>query len=161
IYSEPGQGASICLYLPRHHGAAADDDAAPGPAGVPRAEQGETVLVVDDEPTVRMLVTDVLQDLGYAAIEAADGASALHILRSDVRIDLLVSDVGLPGGMNGRQIADAARSLRPDLRVLFITGYAENAILSHGHLDPGMHVLTKPFAMDALTSRIRDLIAGR
>jgi len=82
------------------------------------------------------------------------------VLRSDVRIDLLVTDVGLPGGMNGRQVADAGRAVRPELRVLFITGYAENAVLSHGQLDPGMHVLTKPFAMEALASRIKQLIAG-
>jgi CheY-like chemotaxis protein len=127
---------------------------------VPRAEQGETVLVVDDEPTVRMLVAEVLADLGYTAIEAADGAAGLHVLQSDTRIDLLVTDVGLPGGMNGRQLADAARVMRPGLKVLFITGYAENAVLSHGHLDPGMHVLTKPFAMEVLASRIKQLIAG-
>jgi CheY-like chemotaxis protein len=119
------------------------------------------VLIVDDEPTVRMLVTDVLEELGYTAIEAADGAAGLKVLRSDTRIDLLVTDVGLPGGVNGRQVADAARAVRPGLKVLFITGYAENAVLSHGHLDPGMHVLTKPFAMGALASRIKELIAGR
>jgi CheY-like chemotaxis protein len=118
------------------------------------------VLVVDDEPTVRMLVTEVLEELGYAAIEAADGASGLKVLQSDVRIDLLVTDVGLPGGMNGRQMADAARERRPDLKVLFITGYAENAAIGHGHLEPGMQVLTKPFAMEALASRIKLLIGG-
>jgi len=128
--------------------------------GAPRTGQGETVLVVDDEPTVRMLVSDVLEDLGYIAIEVADGAAGLRVLQSDDRIDLLVTDVGLPGGMNGRQVADAGRALRPGLKVLFITGYAENAVLSHGHLDPGMHVVTKPFAMDALAGRIRDIIGG-
>jgi CheY-like chemotaxis protein len=107
-----------------------------------------------------MLVAEVLTDLGYTAIEAVDGAAGLKIINSDLRIDLLVTDVGLPGGMNGRQVADAARSVRPKLKVLFITGYAENAVLSHGHLDPGMHVLTKPFGMDALATRIRGLIEG-
>ncbi len=159
IYSEPGQGAMVCLYLPRHFGAAESAELPAELAGSPRAEQGETVLVVDDEPTVRMLVTEVLEDLGYTAIEAADGTAGLQVLQSDVRIDLLVTDVGLPG-MNGRQLADASRIGRPDLKVLFITGYAENAVLSHGHLDPGMHVLTKPFAIDVLASRIRELIAG-
>jgi CheY-like chemotaxis protein len=129
-------------------------------ASAPRAGQGETVLVVDDEPTVRMLLAEVLDDLGYTAIEAADGAAGLTVLQSDARVDLLVTDVGLPGGMNGRQVADAARLIRPDLKVLFITGYAETAVLSHGRLEPGMHVLTKPFAMEGLASRIRDLIAG-
>ena len=104
--------------------------------------------------------TEVFEDLGYTAIKATDSPTGLKMLRSDVRIDLLVTDVGLPGGMNGRQVADARRAVRPGLKVLFITGYAENAVLSHGHLDPGMHVLTKPFAMEALASRVKDLILG-
>ncbi len=161
IYSEPGQGAMVCLYLPRQFGATETVEVATDLVGAPRAEAGETVLVVDDEPTVRMLVSDVLEDLGYTAIEAADGAAGLRVLQSDARIDLLVTDVGLPGGMNGRQVADAGRALRLGLKVLFITGYAENAMLSHGHLDPGMHVMTKPFAMDALASRIKDLITAQ
>ena len=126
---------------------------------MPFAKDGETVLVVDDEPTVRMLVTDVLADLGYTAIEAADSAGGLRVLQSDARVDLLITDVGLPGGMNGRQMVDAARTHRPDLRVLFITGFAENALLNNGQLEPGMAVLTKPFAVDALAARIRELIA--
>ena len=158
IYSELGQGTMLCIYLPRYHGAAEE---AAGPDAAPptlRAEQGETVLIVDDEPTVRMLVADVLEEFGYHAIEAPDGPSGLRIMQSDVRIDLLVTDVGLPGGMNGRQMADAGRMTRPELKVLFITGYAENAVISHGHLEPGMHLLSKPFTMDMLASRIRDLI---
>ncbi|MGI4802504.1 MAG: PAS domain S-box protein [Janthinobacterium lividum] len=158
IYSEEGQGTMVCLYLPRHHSAEAEAEAPAELFEAPRAGWGETVLIVDDEPAVRMLVTEVLEDLGYTAIEAADGAGGLKVLQSDVRIDLLVSDVGLPGGMNGRQMADAGRSVRPDLKVLFITGYAENAVLSHGHLDPGMHVLTKPFALEVLATRIKALI---
>ena len=159
IYSEIGQGTMVCLYLPRHAGEADAPEGTAELSGAPRAGQGETVLVVDDEPTVRMLVAEVLGDLGYTAIEAADSAAGLRVLQSDARIDLLVTDVGLPGGMNGRQVADAARVARPGLKVLFITGYAENAVLSHGHLDPGMHVMTKPFALDALASRIKELIA--
>ncbi|WP_241667143.1 response regulator [Muricoccus nepalensis] len=116
---------------------------------------------MDDEPTVRMLVTEVLGDLGYMAIEAADGPAGLRVLQSDARIDLLVTDVGLPGGMNGRQVADFAQVTRPGLRVLFITGYAENAVVGNGYLEPGMHAMTRPFAMEALASRIKDLIAGR
>lgn len=158
IYSEVGEGTMVCIYLPRHLGEAEAEDAEPARDQITRAAVGETVLVVDDEPTVRMLVTEVLTDLGYTALEAADGSAGLAIINSDARIDLLVTDVGLPGGMNGRQVADAARNIRPDLKVLFITGYAENAVLSHGHLDPGMHVLTKPFAMDVLATRIRGLI---
>jgi CheY-like chemotaxis protein len=155
IYSEVGRGTMVCLYLPRHLGeseVAAEFDQAP------RAKAGATVLLVDDEPTVRMLITDVLGELGYRTIEAEDGASGLKVLESGVRIDLLISDVGLPGGLNGRQVADAARALRPKLKVLFITGYAENAVIDHGHLEPGMHVLTKPFAMEALGSRVKDLV---
>ncbi len=125
IYSEVGRGTTICLYLPRHLGVDERAELSPEVADAPRAGQGETVLVVDDEPTVRMLVTEVLEDLGYRAIEAADGSAGLKVLQSGVRIDLLVTDVGLPGGMNGRQVADAARVARPDLKVLFITGYAE------------------------------------
>lgn len=159
IYSEPENGSMICIYLPRLVGAVEIVEPLPEFATAPRAGRGETVLVVDDEPTVRMLVTEVLQELGYAAIEAADGPSGLKVLQSDVRIDLLVTDVGLPGGMNGRQMADAARVKRPDLRVLFITGYAENAAVGNGHLEPGMEVLTKPFAMEALASRIKEMIA--
>lgn len=123
-----------------------------------RAIDGETVLIVDDEPTVRMLISDVLDELGYAAIEAADATSALKVLQSNVRLDLLITDVGLPGGMNGRQMADAARQHRPSLPVLFITGYAEKAAIRSGDLGPGMHVLIKPFAMEDLVSRIEFII---
>jgi PAS domain S-box-containing protein len=158
IYSEVGQGTMVCLYLPRHVGDATREEEEVDAMEAPRAEQGETVLIVDDEPTVRMLMTEVLEDLGYRAIEASDGASALKLLQSDVRIDLLVTDVGLPGGINGRQVADAGRAVRTDLKVLFITGYAENAVVSHGHLAPGMQVMTKPFGMDELASRIKELI---
>ncbi len=162
IYSEPGFGTTVRLYLPRHRGnetSDADEEDHDTPATL-RAQDGETVLVIDDEPTVRMLVAEVLGEFGYTAIEAADGASGLRIIESTRRIDLLITDVGLPGGLNGRQVADAARALRPDLRILFITGYAENAVLSHGHLDAGMHVLTKPFSMEVLTRRIRESMRG-
>jgi PAS domain S-box-containing protein len=160
IYSELGQGSMICLYLPRHLGET-DGEAMfeTEPTLTPQARRGETVLVIDDEPTVRMLVMDILEGLGYAALEAGDGPSGLRILDSDARVDLLITDVGLPGGMNGRQVADAARARRPDLKILFITGYAENAVLSHGHLASGMHVLTKPFSMDAMSQRITDLLS--
>ncbi len=159
IHSQPGEGTKVALYLPRHDGGITERGAPiEDIAAMPRAERGETVLVVDDEPAVRMLVADVLSDLGYVSVEAADGAAGLKILRSDIRVDLLVTDVGLPGDMNGRQVADAARVLRPALKVLFITGYAENAVVGNGNLDPGMAILTKPFAMDHLAGKIRDLI---
>ena len=99
------------------------------------------MLVVDDEPTVRMLITDILHDLGYTAIEASDSAAGLKVRHSDVRIDLLVTDVGRPGGMNGRQMADAARVFRPNFKVLFITGCAKDALLGHGKLSLGPRTL--------------------
>ncbi|WAJ28945.1 PAS domain-containing hybrid sensor histidine kinase/response regulator [Antarcticirhabdus aurantiaca] len=160
IHSTQGEGTTVSIYLPRHRGDAEEDEAAPQGDLRPLAQAGETVLVVDDEPTVRMLVTDVLEDLGYAAIEAADGAGGLQVLQSNARIDLLITDVGLPGGLNGRQMADAARVNRPDLKVLFITGFAENALISNGQLEAGMAVLTKPFAVDTLAARIRELITS-
>ncbi|RMT38584.1 PAS domain-containing sensor histidine kinase [Pseudomonas syringae] len=158
IYSEPGQGTNMCLYLPRHYLGAPEEIEAADACGSAPAQTERTVMIVDDEPTIRMLVAEVLEDQGYIPIEAGEGASALKVLESDARIDLLVTDVGLPGGMNGRQLADAARIIRPDLKVLFITGYAENAIIGNGHLDPGMWVLTKPFTMEAFASRIYEMI---
>ncbi|KQT57388.1 MULTISPECIES: PAS domain-containing protein [unclassified Aureimonas] len=158
IYSEVGQGTMVCVYLPRHHEEEEAATAAPGTSAIEPIGSGETVLVIDDEPLVRMLVVDVLEDLGYTALEAGDGPQGLKVLRSDVRLDLLITDVGLPNGMNGRQVADAARELRPDLKILFVTGYTENAVLSHGHLSPGMQVVTKPFDMTALADRIRAMI---
>lgn len=158
IYSEVDHGTTVCIYIPRHHGEVIEHASLKEAETPPRSEQGETVLIVDDEATVRMLITDILEELGYTAIEAGDSAVGLKVLQSDVRIDLLVTDVGLPGGMNGRQMADAARVTRPDLKVLFITGYAENALLGHGRLASGMAVLTKPFAIETMTARIRSMI---
>ncbi|QSB21830.1 PAS domain-containing protein [Pseudomonas sp. 15A4] len=158
ITSVVGQGATLCIYLPRYHGNAGCHEAHLPDAATQTASIGETILVVDDEPAVRMLVTEVLSELGYSVMEAADSASGLKLLRSDVRVDMLVTDVGLPGGMNGRQMADAARELRPGLRTLFITGYAESAAIGANQLAPGMHVLTKPFAIDTLAARVRELI---
>ncbi len=157
IYSEVGHGTTMCLYLPRHYGSSAESVAADAPATSAQARTGKTVLVVDDEPSVRMLVTEVLEELGYVSIEASDGPAGLRMLQSDMRVDLLVTDVGLPGGINGRQLADAARTTRPDLKVLFITGYAENAIIGNGQLAPNMGVLTKPFVMETLARRIIEM----
>jgi len=159
IYSEPGHGTKLCLYLPRYAGT----DEVVEPAATSRRPQrgeGETVLVVDDEPTVRMLVKEVLGELGYRSLEAEDGAAGLKILQSDRRVDLLVTDVGLPGGMNGRQLADAALIARPDMKILFITGYAENTVLGQDHLRPHMHIVTKPFSLETLGRRIREIIAA-
>ena len=157
IYSEVGAGTTMCLYFPRHHGEADERDETIASDEIEHGH-GEVVLVVDDEVVLRMLMLDVLQESGYRALEAMNGPSALKILESDQRIDLLVTDVGLPGGMNGRQIADAARRTRPDLKVLFITGYAENAVVGNGHLAPGMEVLTKPFEIAVFGHKVRDMI---
>jgi len=158
VYSEPGDGTTICLYLPRLHGEAPVCEPAKEDRAGFETGYGETVLVIDDEPTVRMLAVDVLNDTGYRVLEAADGPAGLKMLQSGARIDLLITDVGLPGGMNGRQVADAGRVLRPNLKVLFITGYAENAVVGNGHLEPGMQVITKPFAVDAFARKVRAMI---
>ena len=161
IYSEVGQGTTFKLYLPRHYGEGEEEEGQATALGDEhRAERGEVVLVVEDESAVRALVVDVLEELGYRALEAADGPSGLRLLQSNRRIDLLVTDIGLPG-LNGRQLADAARERRPDLRVLFMTGYAENATIANGFLDPGMSMITKPFAIDALATRIRGMIEAQ
>jgi PAS domain S-box-containing protein len=161
IDSAMGKGTTVKLYLPRHQGEAEapvkTEQAQPGAQN----GTGQTVLVVEDEALVRLLVVDVLDELGYTAIEANDGPSGLRILQSAQRVDLLITDIGLPG-LNGRQVADAARVQRPDLKVLFMTGYAENTGAASDVLSPGMQMITKPFAMDVLTRRIRDLMeAGR
>jgi PAS domain S-box-containing protein len=160
IYSELGHGTTVRLYLPRFTGEAAPAGStlAAGPA--PRAEAGESVLIVDDEPTVRMLIAEVLQELGYAALEAADAAEGLAVVQSAARIDLLITDVGLPGGINGRQLADAALLARPELKVLFITGYAERAAIGNFDLPAGMQVIAKPFEMDVLANRISGILRG-
>lgn len=159
IASTVGTGTVVTLYLPRHNGKA-DVDAAPSAiAGLESAtaRSGKVALVVDDEPAIRMLVSDVLEELGFTVIEAGDSAAGLSMLQSSAQLDLLISDVGLPGGMNGRQMADAALTGRPCLPVLLITGYAENSLLTDGQLSPGMAVLTKPFTLDSLASRVREL----
>ena len=158
IYSEVGRGTTVKLFMPRHLGAEARG-AQEAPVGeAPRARRGETVLVVEDEPAVRLLVMEILEDLGYTAIEAQDARSALPTIEGPGRIDLLVSDVGLPGGTNGRQLAEMARQRRPGLKVLFITGYAQGASVRSGFLEPGMEMLTKPFALDVLAAKIREMI---
>jgi len=158
IGSQPGQGTKVRLYLPRYVG---DEKVFEPSAGGQKAQrgEGETVLVVDDEPSVRLLLNEVLEELGYEVLQAENAASGLQILESNRRVDLLVTDVGLPGGMNGRQLADAALVTRPDLKVLFITGYAENAVLGAGHLKTGMHILTKPFSLETLGRRIKEIVA--
>ncbi len=159
IYSEEGQGTTVKLYLPRFRGMVEGEEEMPRLGDAHATDQGEVVLVVEDEPVVRGLIVETLTELGYQALEAADGPKGVELLQSRRRIDLLVTDIGLPG-LNGRQVADAGRSLRPGLKVLFMTGYAENAALASGFLEPGMSMITKPFAMEALATRIRAIVEG-
>ncbi|MFJ7795599.1 ATP-binding protein [Pseudomonas sp. NPDC096950] len=156
INSEVDQGTTVNLYLPRYSGNLAQDPLV-DIQQAPYAQDGETVLIVEDDPAVRVLVSAVLSELGYAFVEAGDADSAVPILDSAQRIDLLISDVGLPG-MNGRQLAEIGRQYRPDLKVLFITGYAEHAAVRGGFLDPGMQMITKPFTFDLLTAKVREMI---
>lgn len=157
IESAVGRGTTVKIFLPRYHGALDRDEPSQGLSDLQRSETGETVLVVEDEPVVRSLILEVLSDLGYQVVEAADGPSGLRYLETGRRVDLLVTDVGLPG-LNGRQLADHARNLRPDLKVLFITGYAENAALASGFLLPGMEMVTKPFAVETLAAKVRSML---
>jgi PAS domain S-box-containing protein len=158
IDSKLKQGTSVRLYLPRHQGDAASGHE-PAVKAAEHAATGETVLVVEDEPVVRAVILEMLQEQGYRTREAVDGPAGLRILRDPERIDLLVTDVGLPG-MNGRQLADQARETRPDLKILFITGYAESAAIAAGFLQPGMEMITKPFDLDNLSQRIRSMVSG-
>lgn len=156
LHSEVGKGTTVSLFLPRFIGEITANLPA-DPTLPPFANAGETVLIVEDDPAVRVLVSAVLKELGYAFVEASDADTAVPIIESDQRIDLMISDVGLPG-MNGRQLAEIGRQIRPDLKVLFITGYAEHAAVRGGFLDPGMQLITKPFTFDLLTAKVREMI---
>ncbi len=158
IDSEIDQGTTVKLYLPRFRGEELEHPVS-DTQQAPEALDGETVLIVEDDPAVRVLVSAVLSELGYAFVEASDADGAVPILNSAQRIDLLISDVGLPG-MNGRQLAEIGRQYRPGLKVLFITGYAEHAAVRGGFLDPGMQMITKPFTFDLLTAKVREMIRG-
>jgi signal transduction histidine kinase/CheY-like chemotaxis protein len=163
IYSEPGHGTTVRLYLPRHDcpGTAAPEGHADDVTTTPpvRSGVGETVLLIEDESAIHELIAEALRDLGYAVLDAWDGPSGLDIVQSNARIDLLITDVGLPGGLNGRQVADAARVTRPGMKVLFITGFAYGAALGRGAaLEVGMEIMTKPFTLDALASKVREMI---
>ncbi len=156
IVSDVGEGAKICILLPMHEGEAEALVLDSGELQVPAPGTGdETILVVDDEPAVRLLIAELLEDLGHVVLQAEKGSDALAILQSKAAIDLLITDVGLPGGGRTRH-----GMLRPDLKVLFVTGYAENAVLTHDTLEPGMHVLPKPFAIAELISRVTELLEG-
>lgn len=157
IYSQLDIGTTIKLYLPRStEGEPAVDQAGEEDSIAPRGE-GETVLVVEDDDAVRLLVVDVLNELGYRVLEAIDGTQALPYLEGKGRIDLLISDVGLPG-LNGRQLAEIALTARPTLSVLFITGYAATAASRADFLAPGMEMITKPFALDDLAQKVKEIL---
>ena len=157
IDSQPGRGTMVCLCLPRYFGEASSATAV-SPVNTTTNGSGERLLVVEDEATIRLLLVEVLQEAGYQVMAAEDGATSMRILETSAPFDLLVTDVGLPGGMNGRQVADAARSMQPQIKVLFITGYADKAAVGDGDLPPGMDVMTKPFEITALTQRLRELL---
>ena len=159
LLSEEGRGTTVKIYLPSHVGAVPDGETHDAVARAElQARSSAVVLVVEDEPPVRMVIVDVLSDLGYTVLEAGDGRSGLNILESLSRIDLLVTDVGLPGGMNGRQVADAARRRWPGLAVLFITGYAEGVLAGKGLLENGMQIITKPFSLEVFATRVQGIL---
>ncbi len=156
LYSEVGKGTTVKLYLPRLYQEVTSEDSVGGELGRPEGS-GETILVVEDDPDVRATSVNALRDLGYVVIEATDGPSALGLLKM-AQIDLLFTDVVLPGGMTGADIANQAREITPNLKVLFTTGYARNAIVHHGRLDAGVQLITKPFTFDDLAARVRDVL---
>lgn len=159
LESEEHEGTTVKLYLPRAEGSVKELAVSGTQRPAEHTQKPASVLVVEDEPMVRALVVDALTDLGLEATEAYDGQTGLDHLRSGENFDLLITDVGLPGSFNGRQLADAGRHLRPGLRVLFMTGYAHNAAVRDGELEPGMELITKPFAVDTLVDRVRAMLA--
>jgi CheY-like chemotaxis protein len=159
IYSEEGDGTTVKIYLPRHHGSVPDTEKGEQDERVPGGDPSATILVCEDDDDVRALSVESLLGLGYTVVEAVDGEAALRLLQGDMPVDLLFTDVVLPG-MTGAILAKQARELRPDLKVLFTTGYARNAIVHHGRLDPGVELLSKPFTYTDLAIRIRDMLDG-
>jgi CheY-like chemotaxis protein len=159
IYSEPGEGTTVKLYLPRLIGAMQADEPS-AKERVPHGRRDELVLVVEDDDEVRALTVETLRQLGYGVVEAANGSDALRALEAHRDVRLLFTDVGLPGGINGRALAEAARRLRPDLKVLYTTGYARNAIVHHGRLDPDVELIGKPFSYAALALKVRAILEG-
>jgi CheY-like chemotaxis protein len=157
IYSEAGQGTTIKLYLPRHFGAAEVQEERPWTSDVPRGA-GQVILVVEDEEQVRVMTVEALRELGYTVIDAAHGDAALELLSGLVRLDLLFTDVVMPG-MNGRELADRIRAARPGTPVLYTTGYTRDAVIHEGKLDPGMAFLAKPFTIDQLAHKVAEALA--
>jgi signal transduction histidine kinase len=158
VYSEPGSGTSVKLYFPRYHGEVSTGTEVQERLA-PRGHGGEVILVVEDNAEVRAYSVSVLTELGYSVLEAEEPEAALNLLRRSGRIDLLFTDVVLPG-KSGRELADLAKALRTDLRVLFTTGYSRNAIVHQGRLDAGVQLISKPFTFEGLASRVRDVLDG-
>jgi CheY-like chemotaxis protein len=158
IDSEPGQGTTVRLYLPRLPASATDSDEPATQREVPATGGSETVLVAENEDDVRTFTVATLRELGYRVLPAPDGHAALRLLRIHSEIDLLFTDIGMPGGLNGRQLADVAQALQPNLRVLFTTGYARNAIVHDGRVDPGVELVTKPFTQAELARKVRQVL---
>jgi CheY-like chemotaxis protein len=161
IYSELGVGTVVKLYLPRRTGAEVATGAAANPGTAPRAGRGETILVVEDHDDLRGYSTSALREMGYRVFEAPDAHAAMAVFDTDVQIDLLFTDVVLPGGMNGRELADAVATRRPDLKVLFTTGYTRNAIVHNGQLDQGIQLIGKPFTYSDLAAKVRAVLDSR
>jgi PAS domain S-box-containing protein len=158
IDSAVGEGTCVKIYLPRLHAAAATGDAPEMGQAAARSRSAETILVVEDEDDVRAQTCDMLRELGYRTLDAGTGADGLRVLQAHPEVRMLFTDVGLPGGMNGRQLADEAKSRHSGLKVLFTTGYARDAIVHGGRVDPDVQLITKPFTYVALASRIRDIL---
>ena len=160
IYSEVGEGTTVKIYLPRHHSVATDVEEEPVRT-VARGRKSETILVVEDDDDVRTYSSESLRELGYDVLEARNARTALQMLDRHPEVAVIFTDIGLPGGMNGRQLCEEARKLRPTLKVLFTSGYARNAIVHDGRLDPGVELLTKPFTQAALGEKLRDIIDAK
>ncbi|HEY7238210.1 MAG TPA: ATP-binding protein, partial [Burkholderiales bacterium] len=161
IYSEVGRGTTVKLYLPRLVSADPATSGAEDPEHVPGGRSDQLILVVEDDADVRRHAVAALRELGYGVLEAESGAAALRLLEAHPNLSLLFTDVGLPGGMNGRELADEIRRLRPEMAVLFTTGYARNAIVHQGRLDPGVELLPKPFSYSALGAKVHKMLEGR
>ena len=160
IYSEIGEGTTIKIYLPRHHSDASDAEEEPTQL-VARGQKSETILIVEDDDDVRNYSSETLRDLGYTVLTARNAPTALQVLDRHPEVAVLFTDVGLPGGINGRQLCEEARKLRPTIKVLFTSGYARNAIVHDARLDPGVQLLTKPFTQAALGEKLRDIIDAK
>jgi len=158
VYSELEEGTTVRIYLPRYVGAEGHTEDAEYSGPVTRAIGNETILVVEDDEALRSYTVETLAELGYRVLAAPNGVAAIEILDGGQAVDLLFTDVVMPGGVNGRQLADEAARLRPGLKVLFTTGYTRNAIVHHGRLDAGVEMISKPFSFSALSAKVRALL---